>query len=61
MKELGGFSAKYKTTQLVYHEATNDVRPAIERGKQIKSWRRAKNMALVAPMNPQWEDAGVAT
>ena len=33
------FTAKYRVTQLVYFEETTDVRAAIEREKQIKSWR----------------------
>ena len=31
------FTARYKTTQLVYFESTSDVRVAIEREKQIKT------------------------
>ena len=32
------FTAKYKVTKLVYFEYTGDVRVALEREKQIKSW-----------------------
>ncbi len=29
---------------------------AIEREKQLKSWRRAKKLALIESANPQWRD-----
>ena len=50
------YTAKYDIRKLVYFEQTTDVRVAIEREKQIKSWSRAKKNALVETMNPQWED-----
>ena len=50
------FTAKYDITRLVYYDSTPDVRSAIEREKQIKSWKRAKKNALVESMNPKWED-----
>ena len=50
------FTAKYKVDRLVYFEETSDVRAAIEREKQIKSWRRARKNALVESMNPRWYD-----
>ena len=50
------FTAKYNVTRLVYYEATTDVRAAIEREKQIKSWNRARKNCLVESMNPQWVD-----
>jgi putative endonuclease len=50
------FTAKYKVEQLVYFEHTTDVYAAISREKQIKSWNRARKNALVASMNPNWDD-----
>ena len=50
------FTAKYKTHKLVYYETTNDVKSAIEREKQIKSWSRERKIALVFEMNPTWYD-----
>ena len=50
------FTARYDATRLVWYEYTKDIRSAIEREKQIKSWRRAKKNALVEEMNPGWED-----
>ena len=50
------FCSKYSVHKLVYYESTTDVRAAIEREKQIKSWNRARKNALVSGMNPQWND-----
>ena len=50
------FTARYHVTRLVYFEQTEDVRSAIEREKQIKSWSRARKDALVEAQNPTWED-----
>ena len=50
------FTAKYDVHKLVYYEYTGDVRVALEREKQIKSWSRAKKNKLVNARNPKWED-----
>ena len=50
------FTAKYNTTNLVYYECTSDVRAAIEREKQIKSWNRKRKNALIEAFNPEWND-----
>ena len=50
------FTARYKTHKLVWYECTGDVRAAIEREKQIKSWNRKRKNALVDSINPKWED-----
>ena len=42
--------------RLVYVESTTDIRAAIEREKQLKSWRRAKKVALIEGANPEWMD-----
>ena len=55
-KQIPGFTQRYNITQLVYYEATPDVRSAIEREKQIKGWLRAKKIALIESMNPGWRD-----
>ena len=51
-----GFAKRYNLDQLVYVEATEDVRAAIEREKQLKSWSRGKKLALIESVNPEWED-----
>jgi putative endonuclease len=55
-KLLRGFTARYKVDRLVYYEETGDVEAAITREKEIKAWRRSKKIALIAEMNPRWED-----
>jgi putative endonuclease len=55
---IAGFTQKYKIHRLVYCEAFTEVRPAIEREKQIKGWTRARKIALIESLNPDWEDLG---
>jgi putative endonuclease len=50
------FTARYKIQRLVYFETTANVMAAIEREKQIKSWRRSKKLALIESTNPAWDD-----
>ena len=50
------FTARYKAHKLVWYECTGDVRAAIEREKQIKSWNRKRKNALVDSINPKWVD-----
>ena len=54
-----GFTSKYKMTQLVYDEVGDDVRVAIAREKQLKGWLRAKKIALIESVNPEWDDLSV--
>ena len=51
-----GFTSKYGLDRLIYCEEHTDVRDAIEREKQIKRWRRAKKVALIETLNPEWQD-----
>ena len=53
---MTGFTSKYDLTRLVYFEETSDVNIAIAREKQIKGWLRAKKVALIESMNPDWRD-----
>ena len=50
------FTAKYNVTRLVYFEETTDVKAALEREKQIKSWKRERKTSLIMEINPHWED-----
>ena len=50
------FTAKYNVTKLVYYEEITDVRAAIEREKQIKSWSRDRKTDLIFEKNPHWVD-----
>ncbi len=56
---MKGFTRKYTVTQLVYFEASGDVRAAIAREKQIKGWIRSKKIALIESVNPHWKDLSV--
>ena len=50
------FTSKYNVVNLVYFEETSDVKSAIEREKQLKSWSRMKKFMLVKEKNPTMED-----
>ena len=52
----GSFTAKYHVTKLVYYEQHEDIREAIGREKQIKSWSRRRKNELIASLNPEWND-----
>jgi putative endonuclease len=51
-----GFTSRYRLHRLVYVESYSDIRRAISREKQVKSWRREKKIALIEQMNPTWKD-----
>ena len=55
-KLVPGFTSKYNITKLVYYEEGNDVNEALSREKQIKGWLRAKKIALIESLNPEWKD-----
>jgi putative endonuclease len=40
--------------RLVHYEVFSDIRAAIAREKEIKSWPRGKKVALIASNNPNW-------
>ena len=51
-----GYAFEHGITRLVHFEVTTDVRAAIAREKQVKSWRRAKRLALIEKANPEWRN-----
>lgn len=55
-KLVQGFTARYNVNRCVYFEETPEVRSAILREKQLKGWTRAKKVALIESINPQWRD-----
>jgi putative endonuclease len=55
-KLVAGFTSKYNINRLVYYEETKDIREALNREKQIKSWRRNKKVDLITSSNPKWQD-----
>ena len=50
------FTRKYHVHQLIYYESTNSVWAAIEREKELKSWRRSRKIALIEQKNTDWKD-----
>jgi putative endonuclease len=55
-KLIPGHTAQHSLTQLVCFETTGDIKSAIAREKQIKDWLRAKKIALIESLNPDWKD-----
>ncbi len=53
---VDSFTKRYRIYKLVYFETTTDIRSAIEREKQIKSWSRKRKNELIERENPLWED-----
>ena len=53
---VAGFTSKYHMVCLVYFEETSDVYAAIAREKRLKGWLRAKKVALIELINPEWRD-----
>ncbi len=54
--EAEGFTNRYNINRLVYYEVFERIGSAIAREKRIKSWTRAKRLALIKSMNPTWQD-----
>ena len=53
---IEGFSKKYGIKMLVYFELCDDMVSAIAREKALKGITRAKKIALIESVNPNWED-----
>lgn len=53
---IEGFSKKYDTKMLVYFEQFEDMMTAIAREKSLKGITRAKKIALIEAVNPDWHD-----
>ena len=53
---VDGFTKQYGLKLLVYYEAFDDIRLAIQREKTMKHWPRAWKVRLIHGMNPEWED-----
>ncbi|MDD7350866.1 MAG: GIY-YIG nuclease family protein [Clostridia bacterium] len=58
-KLIEGFTSKYNINKLLHYESTTDIKSAIEREKQLKSWSRAKKEELINKSNPQREDLSI--
>lgn len=55
-KFVDGFTKRYSINRLVYYESSENVESAITREKQLKGWRRARKIALIESVNPEWKD-----
>ena len=53
---IGGFTKRYGCKLLVWIEAHERMEYTIAREKQIKGGSRAKKLALIEAMNPDWCD-----
>src|SRR5438477_7051586 len=53
--EIYGFTSAYKCRKLLYYEHYTEVQDAIGRETQLKK-SHAKKVALIATMNPRWND-----
>jgi putative endonuclease len=53
---IKGFSSKYGCKILVWYELHATMVDAITREKQIKAGSRAKKLALIEALNPDWND-----
>jgi putative endonuclease len=51
-----GFSSRYGCNRLVFYERYQRMDEAIAREKQIKGGSRARKIALIEAMNPDWRD-----
>jgi putative endonuclease len=54
--QIKGFSRRYGLKRLVYYEAFDDIRDAIQRESTIKHWPRAWKVRLIHGLNPEWDD-----
>jgi len=53
---VDGFTQKYSVHRLVYYELAEEMAAAIAREKPIKGGSRAKKLAMIESMNPEWRD-----
>jgi len=53
---VDGFTKRYCCKMLVWFETNDRIVDAIAREKQIKSGARARKLALIKALNPDWRD-----
>lgn len=51
-----GFASKYRCHKLVWFTSTTSIDAAIAHEKKIKGGSRAKKIALIKQVNPEWAD-----
>ena len=59
--QIKGFSQKYNINKLIYFEEYNNINDALEREKELKSWRREKKIQLIDNLNSEWADLAFDT
>ncbi len=55
-KLIEGFTKRYNVTKMVFARYYPSAREAIAAEKRIKGWTRAKKVALIESVNPEWKD-----
>lgn len=53
---VASFTKRYNVKQLVWYELHSSREAALLRERQLKKWRRAWKLTLVAESNPLWRD-----
>lgn len=53
---IDGFTKRYHVHKLVYFEEYSDIKDALAREKQLKSWSREKKSSLVKEKNPDFKE-----
>jgi len=53
---IAGFTKQHGLKTLVWFEAHDDIRIAIQREKTMKHWPRAWKVRLINAANPEWND-----
>jgi len=53
---IQGFTTRYACKMLIWYERYERMDEAIAREKQIKAGSRARKLALIEAMNPDWRD-----
>ena len=53
---IAGFTKQHGLKTLVWFEAHDDIRVAIQREKTMKHWPRAWKVRLINAANPEWND-----
>ena len=55
-KTVPGFTQKHSVHNLVFFEEHLDIRSALAREKQLKSWKRSWKIQLIEKDNSKWKD-----
>ncbi|QIS19744.1 GIY-YIG nuclease family protein [Nocardia terpenica] len=50
------FTRRYRIHTLVWYEAHDTLENALLQEKRLKTWRRARKIALIEADNPDWAD-----